>query len=171
MSAPIILIDIDGVIAPFTATRVLEGSIIEEVRGFGDVIILADRIADLVRISEKTGAELLFHTSWETGAANDAFRHHFGRDLEALPDPAEGRVAIWWKLDAIEDKAAQWATEGRRVVWLDDMLADGNDFDETWGELGEAAAARVGLPLLTVTPGKYVGLTREHIAAIEGFLS
>lgn len=170
MSAPIILIDIDGVIAPFTTTRVPEGSIIEEVSGFGDVIILADRIADIVRISEKTGAELLFHTSWETGWANDAFRHHFGRDLEALPK-SEKRPVVWWKLDAIEDKAPRWAAEGRRVVWLDDMLADGNDFDETWGELGEAAAARVGLPLLTVTPGKYVGLTREHIAAIEEFLS
>lgn len=167
----VILIDIDGVIAPFTTSQMPEGAIVEEVPGFGGVFILVDRIADLVRISEETGATLLFHTSWETPKANSAFSRHFGRELEALPDPKEGRVAVWWKLDAIEDKMEEWAAEGVRVVWLDDMLVDGNDFDDTWGELGEAAAARAGVPILIIAPHKYVGLTREHIAAIEDFLA
>lgn len=168
-----ILIDIDGVIAPGSDSRPAKpvGDFVEdEVPGFiGRVLILVDRIADLVRISEETGAELVFHTSWETDSANEAFSRYFGRELEALEkSPVR---AVWWKLDAVEDALPRWADEGRRVVWLDDMLADENDFGDTWGRLGERAAEAAGVPLLVIAPDERVGLLPEDIAAVEEFLT
>ncbi len=165
----VILVDIDGVIAPFAKyPQKLAGAVIDEVPGFGSVIVLRDRIADLVRISGETGAELLFHTSWDTDDANDAFSRYFGRELPAL---AKSPVrAVWWKLDAVEDALASWAAAGKSVVWMDDMLDDENDFGETWGEMGRQAAEKAGVPMLVIVPDEYVGLTEEHIRDIERFV-
>jgi len=166
----LILVDIDGVIAPFAKyPQDLTGAVVEEVPGFGAVIILRDRITELVEVAEKTGAELMFHTSWNSLEANDTFPKFFGRRLESL---AHSPVrAVWWKLDAVEDAMATWAESGTRVVWMDDMLDDENDFGETWGELGHRAADAAGVPMLTIIPDKYVGLTDEHMRDIRAFLS
>lgn len=168
--AGLVLIDVDGVIAPFAKyPQDLSGAVVEEVPGFGGVIILKDRIADLTRIASETGSELLFHTSWDKSEANRAFAKFFGRELEAVSGGLAR--AVWWKLDAVEDALPQWATEGRRVVWLDDMLDDENDFGDTWGELGQKAAEEAGVPMLVIVPDKYTGLTEEHIEAIAEFLA
>lgn len=166
----IILVDIDGVIAPFAKhPQDLAGAVVDEVPGFGSVIILKDRIEDLVRIASETGAELVYHTSWELRSANNAFARYFGREMEAL---AHSPVrAVWWKLDAVEDALPAWAAEGKRVVWLDDMLDDENDFGDTWGELGQRAAEAAGVPMLVIVPDKYTGLTEEHARAVAEFLA
>jgi hypothetical protein len=170
----VILIDIDGVIAPFAPAphdRVVGEFAVDEVSGFGDVVILTERIADLVRIAEDTDSVLLLHTSWTTPDANAAFARYFGRELEAVPDPNYGSArAIWWKLDAVEDALPGWAAENRKVVWLDDMLEDENDFGDTWGDLGKAAAAKNFVEMLVIAPYEKVGLLPEHISAIEDFL-
>lgn len=166
----IILVDIDGVIAPFAKhPQDLTGAVVDEVPGFGSVIILKDRIEDLVRIASETGAELVYHTSWELRSANNAFARYFGREMEAL---AHSPVrAVWWKLDTVEDALPAWAAEGKRVVWLDDMLDDENDFGDTWGELGQRAAEAAGVPMLVIIPDKETGLTAEHVQTISEFLA
>ena len=166
----IILVDIDGVIAPFAKyPQDLTGAVVDEVPGFGGVIILKNRIEDLVRIAAATGAELVYHTSWELHSANNAFSRYFGREMEALEhSPVR---AVWWKLDAVEDALPRWAAEGKKVVWLDDMLDDENDFGDTWRELGQHAAEAAGVPMLVIIPEKYTGLTEEHIRAISEFLA
>jgi hypothetical protein len=70
------------------------------------------------------------------------------------------RVTGWWKLEHAREVAE--AEPGRRIVWIDDDLA------ERAADTGEWLAANPHV--LVVAPDLYAGLTHEQLDEIEAWL-
>ena len=66
----------------------------------------------------------------------------------------------WWKLDAARELAS--SEPGRRIVWIDDDLADQADDVIEWLDANPH--------VLVVAPDLFTGLTHEHLDAIEAWL-
>jgi HAD domain in Swiss Army Knife RNA repair proteins len=81
----------------------------------------------------------------------------------AVPTGFAGRLGGelgWWKLAAARDAAEE--DPGRRIVWVDDDLA------EQAADTGEWLAANPHV--LVVAPDLYTGLTHAQLDAIEAWL-
>lgn len=100
--------------------------------------------------------EIVWATTWESDA-DRLFAAALGitRGLRHLP------LADGWKGQAIVDDLRHRPVD--RFVWIDDAEADQPNRD--W------ITARVAASGLTVRPHPGQGVTREHLAAIERFLT
>ena len=151
--SPLLLVDIDGVISLFgfePANRPL-GSFIS-VDGHLHYLS-ASAGAHLRRLGKR------FELAWCSGWEERANEHLLGRlGLSPLPHLRfDGRPAstAHWKLSAIE----AFAGPSRPVAWIDDAH---DDATAAW------AAQRPG-PALLVRTEPAIGLTDEHVRALEAW--
>ena len=150
-SAPLLMIDVDGVISlfGFDQTEPPEGRFVV-VEGIPH-LISAHAGPQLARLAE--AFECVWCTGWE-----DRAEEHLPR-LLGLPGgwahltfAAEPGAGLHWKLEAIEALAGP----ERPVAWIDD---DHDASCERW------AAERPGATLLVATDPR-VGLTDEHVTTL-----
>lgn len=177
MKKPVLLLDVDGVLAPFGG-QPPEGFYLLPVKEIH--IHWHDGTSTHLQRLQQT-LELQWATGWEA-SANEDLLHHLGLE-DPLPHIAfdhklerEGGPKIdgaWvrrsrgltlredvatWKLPWIR----QWATinEDRPFAWIDDeMFEDAEAFakERTEG----------GIPTLFIKPDPSVGMTHDHVAQIE----
>ncbi len=165
---PILLLDVDGVLN--TPRRDLPEGF---ARGrFNGYVLTWDPgiTARLRGLHESGRVEIQWLTTWTT----DADRLLAGpmglpRGLvtharaDAVPTGFLGSLdgaSGWWKLAVAREVAA--AEPDRRIVWIDDDLAEQAD------DTGEWLAAHPHV--LVVAPDLYVGLTHEQLDAVEAWL-
>ncbi|ACL42182.1 cell divisionFtsK/SpoIIIE (plasmid) [Pseudarthrobacter chlorophenolicus A6] len=154
-----LLIDVDGVIAPFTYREGLDHL---AAPGHGTVMFDTAIMSRLAAVPV-THAWL---TSWEDDAP-DNFGHLFPRATDVLI--ANTEEAGWWKIDA----ALDWLKENpevRRLVWIDDELATEDVIlGLTYREIAEDAFEAAGVDALLVVPNPDKGLTAADLDGIEAF--
>jgi HAD domain in Swiss Army Knife RNA repair proteins len=165
---PILLLDVDGV---------LNAALLELPEGwrrgtFNGFLLSWDPTvtARLRELHESGRVEIRWLTTWAEKADEllaepmglpRGLRVH-GREGVASTG-FSGRLrgaAGWWKLDAA--RALADAEPGRRIVWIDDELADQADDVVEW--LGAHPH------VLVVAPNLFTGLTHEHLDEIEEWL-
>jgi hypothetical protein len=179
MSAPLLLLDVDGVVNAIVGTAghrpygqtdawIWTSHVAED--GVEYPIMVSRVVLTFIREAHETGmAEVRWLTTWEGGDAVLALARHLG-----LPEFAiEGRQAEfpgkfsdfdhWWKLPVVERLVER--DPGRPLVWVDDDIP----FSRR-AERFLLAARRTGVPLLTIAPKTRVGLTLEHLEEITAFL-
>lgn len=164
---PILLLDVDGVLnAP--CRDLPEGW----ERGYFNGFVLAWDPTVTARLGElhKSGrVEIRWLTTWTTDADRllagpmglprglTAYERDTGPS--GFAGPWGGRSG-WWKLDVA--RAVAEAGPDRRIVWIDDDLA------EQAADTGEWLAAHSHV--LVVAPDLFVGLTHEQLDEIEAWL-
>ena len=126
--------------------------------------------ARLRRLHESGVVEIQWLTTWAENA--DALlaepmglprglRTHGREDVLPTGFGGERRgVSGWWKLAAI--RAVADAEPGRRIVWIDDDLADQADDVVEWLDAHPH--------VYVVAPDLFTGLTHEHLDEIEEWL-
>jgi hypothetical protein len=153
---PLLLIDVDGVLALFNLGADAPAGVWHLIEGFPYYLSTATA-ALLHEAGERF--ELAWCTGWED-RAND----HLPR-LLGTPGPLPvvyfernpGRGNAHWKLDAIDAFA-----QGRAVAWIDDAL---DERCTSWA--AERTAA--GSPTLLVQTEPHLGLDRPHLEALVAF--
>ena len=170
MSAPppVLLLDVDGVLNA-VQVELPDGWRRGTYNGFvlsWDPTVTA-RLRDL---HEAGRVELQWLTTWTENADKllaepmglpRGLRTHSRDDV--LPTGFEGLfrgLSGWWKLAAA--RAVAEAEPGRRIVWIDDDLA------EQAAETGDWLAANPHV--LVIAPDLFTGLTHEQLDAIEAWL-
>ena len=153
---PILLVDVDGVLALFNLAGDPPAGVWHLIEGFP--YYLATATADLLhRAAERF--ELVWCTGWED-RANDHLPRLLGTP-GPLPvvyfDRNPGRGNAHWKLAAIDAYAA-----GRAVAWIDDAL---NDECQVWAADRTAA----GVPTLLVQTEPHRGFEPAHLEALVAF--
>ena len=164
---PVLLLDVDGVLNA-VRRELPEGWR----RGtFNGYVLSWDPtvVARLRAMHEAGRVELQWLTTW-TEMADRLLAEPLGlprglrtHSRELLPTGfggALGGASGWWKLAAA--RAVAEAEPGRRIVWIDDDLA------EQAADTGEWLAARPHV--LVVAPDRYVGLTHAQLDEIEAWL-
>jgi hypothetical protein len=162
-TGPIWLLDVDGVLNAVTVEpdrtawpQWTTGTAYTSGRGYP--ITFSPAVTGVIRDLHDRG---LVEVRWLTTWAQDA-----NRDLRRLLDlpefPVVGRPggsAVWWKLPY----AQEVGREGRPLIWTDDEL----------GYSAEAMDWLNGLeqPALAIAPHPAVGLRREHLDKVSGFLT
>jgi hypothetical protein len=150
-SAPLLLIDVDGVISlfGFDQTEPPEGRLT-----FVDGLphYLSGRAADRLARLHPT-FECVWCTGWED-RADEHLPHLLGipRGWHHLTFPQEPLPDAHWKLSAIED----YTGPDRAVAWIDDAH---DHFCHAWAE------ARPG-PTLLIGTDPAVGITDEHVETL-----
>ncbi|MDQ8045816.1 MAG: hypothetical protein AAGC46_14775 [Solirubrobacteraceae bacterium] len=153
---PLLLIDVDGVLALFNLTADPPPGAWHMIEGF-------------VYYLQTTGAQLLhaagdrFDLAWCTGW-EDRANDHLPR-LLGTPGPLPvvhfernpGRGNAHWKLDAIDAFCG-----GRPTAWIDDAL---NDQCTDWAAARNAA----GIPTLLVETEPHRGMQQAHLDALIAF--
>ena len=165
---PILLLDVDGVLN--TPRRDLPDGW-ERGRFNGYVLTWDPTVtARLRRLHESGRVEIQWLTTWTTDADRllagpmglpRGLRTHARAD--AAPTGFLGSLdgaSGWWKLAVAREVAA--AEPDRRIVWIDDDLAEQAD------DTGDWLAANPHV--LVVAPDLYVGLTHEQLDAVEAWL-
>jgi hypothetical protein len=165
---PIVLLDVDGVL---NATRrdLPEGWRRGRFNGF--VLSWDPTVTARLREWHESGrVELQWLTTWTTDADRllaepmglpRGLRAHEREDAAPTGFAGSlGRRSGWWKLAVAREVAA--AEPDRRIVWIDDDLADQAADTFEW----LAANPHV----LVVAPDLLRGLTHEHLDAIEARL-
>lgn len=155
-SRPLLLVDVDGVIALFNMDGSEPAGVWHLIEGFA-YYLATEAAAMLHEAAEHF--ELVWCTGWED-RAND----HLPR-LAKTPGPLPvikfarnpGRANAHWKLDEIDAYAGD-----RPVAWIDDAL-DGNC--DAWAEQRTAR----GVPTLLVRTEPHRGMQREHLGALVAF--
>lgn len=153
---PLLLVDVDGVIALFNLDGGEQAGTWHLIEGFA--YYLAAGPAALLHAAAEH-FELVWCTGWED-RAND----HLPR-LAGLPGPLPvirfarnpGRTNAHWKLDEIDAYAGD-----RPVAWIDDAL---DDHCEQWA----AGRAARGLHTLLVRTEPHRGMLAEHLAELVAF--
>jgi len=155
----VMLLDVDGVIAPFTLWDGLD-----HIAAPGHGTVMFDP-AILTRMAAVPVSQAWL-TSWEDDAP-DNFGHLFPRATEVLIADTENTG--WWKIDA----ALDWIRENpqiRRLVWIDDEL---NTKDPvlglTYRDIAEDAFEAAGVDALLVVPDADRGVTAAELDGIEAF--
>ena len=165
---PVLLLDVDGVLNAVRAD-LPEGWR----RGtFNGYVLSWDPtvVARLRELHESGRVELQWLTTW-TEKADQLLAEPMGlpRGLrthsrpDVLPTGFSGErrgIPGWWKLAAA--RAVAEAEPGRRIVWIDDDLA------EQAAETGEWLSAHPHV--LVVAPDLFRGLTHEQLDEIEAWL-
>ena len=165
---PLLLLDVDGV---------LNAALMDLPEGWqrgtynGFVLSWDPTVTARLREWHESGrVELQWLTTWTENADRllagpmglpRGLRTH-GRE-DVLPTGFSGRFGGapgWWKLAAA--RAVVEAEPGRRIVWIDDDLADQADDTREW----LAGNAHV----LVVAPDLYVGLTHAELDQVEAWL-
>ncbi len=165
---PVLLLDVDGVL------NAVRHDLPEDWRRgtFNGYVLSWDPtvVARLRAWHESGRVELQWLTTWteladrllaEPMGLPRGLRTH-GRD-DVLPTGFGGRaagVAGWWKLAAA--RAVAEAEPGRRIVWIDDDLADQAEDTSEW----LAAHGQV----LVVAPDFATGLTHAELDRVEAWL-
>lgn len=155
---PLLLVDVDGVIALFNLDGAEQPGTWHLIEGFA-YYLATDPAAMLHEAAAHF--ELVWCTGWED-RAND----HLPR-LAGTPGPLPvihfarnpGRANAHWKLDEIDAYAA-----GRAVAWIDDALDRQCD---DWA----ARRSETGVPTLLVRTEPHRGMLREHLDALVEFAS
>lgn len=153
---PLLLVDVDGVIALFNLDGGEQPGTWHLIEGFAYYLATAPG-AMLHELSEQF--ELVWCTGWED-RAND----HLPR-LAGTPGPLPvirfarnpGRANAHWKLDEIDAYAGD-----RPVAWIDDAL---DHHCEAWA----AARTGAGAPTLLVRTEPHRGMLGEHRDALQAF--
>lgn len=177
---PIWLLDVDGVLNAATATPDESAWPVwrtgEAIAAGGEwPITWAEPVADAITRIHGTGlVDILWLTTWED-AANESLGPLLG--LPELPvasrvrpegsgEGAHGFVGTragarrpWWKFDVAERILDPEPL--RPLIWTDDDLS--------WEPDARAWAEQRPSPTLLIAPATDVGLTAEHLAAIEEF--
>jgi hypothetical protein len=165
---PILLLDVDGVL---NAARVDLPLGWKRGRFNGFVLSWDPTVTARLRELHEAGrVEIQWLTTWAENA-DRLLAEPFGlpRGLRersggrAAPTGFMGRLggqSGWWKLAAAREAAEE--EPGRRIVWIDDDLA------EQAAETGEWLAAHPHV--LVVAPDLFTGLTHEQMDAIEAWL-
>ncbi|RBY75131.1 hypothetical protein DQ239_17440 [Blastococcus sp. TF02-09] len=164
---PVLLLDVDGVL---NAVRVDLPEGWRRGRFNGYVLSWDPTVVARLRALHESGrVELQWLTTWTEMADRllaeplqlpRGLRTH-GREL--LPTGYGGARAAasgWWKLAAAQQVAR--AEPGRRIVWIDDDLAEQAEDISEW----LAANGQV----LVVAPDYQLGLTHEELDRIEAWL-
>lgn len=165
---PILLLDVDGVLN--AARRDLPE---DWCRGTFNGFVLSWNptvTARLRALHESGRVAIQWLTTWAENADRllaEPMGLPRGLVVHARPDAeATGSLgswsglAGWWKLDLA--RAAAEAEPDRRIVWIDDDLAQAADDTGAW----LAAHPHV----LVVAPDLFLGLTHEELDAIEAWL-
>ncbi len=160
---PIWLLDVDGVLNAVTLEpdrsvwpRWTTGTAQTNGRSY-PITFSPDVMAGIRDLHRRGLVEIRWLTTWSRDANRDL------RRLLELPEfPVVGRPggsAVWWKLPL----AQEVGREGRPLIWTDDEL----------GYSAEAMDWLNGLeqPALAIAPQPAVGLRREHLDTITGFLT
>ncbi|WP_156163749.1 hypothetical protein [Demequina maris] len=171
-----VLVDVDGVVGalanieeplphwPESSWRV---EFVKEV--LGPPVRYSTHVVDgLLRISQMPGVTMVWCTSWTDlapGRLADAIG--VGEDWDYVPERRRDgqRGGHFWKARA----AQQFFVLSDRVVWIDDDI----DYMRTFLEQEGAADEWAWMDdrVLTVCPPSRTGLTAEHFAIIEAFLT
>ena len=165
--APILLLDVDGVlnaVGPDAAERWQRGVF----NGF--TVYWDPTITARLREWHESGrVEIQWLTTWADNA-DTWLAEPLGlprglrtRASGAAPTGFLGRrggEAGWWKLTAAREAAEE--EPGRRIVWIDDDLA------QQAADTGDWLAAHPHV--MVVAPDLYVGVTHEQLDAIEAWL-
>jgi hypothetical protein len=165
---PVLLLDVDGVLNA-VQMELPEGWQRGTYNGF--VLTWDPTVTARLRGLHESGrVELQWLTTWTENADKllaepmglpRGLRTH-GRD-DVLPTGFEGLfrgLSGWWKLAAA--RAVAEAEPGRRIVWIDDDLAEQADDTSEW----LAAHAHV----LVVAPDLVAGLTHAELDRVEAWL-
>ncbi|WP_347057356.1 HAD domain-containing protein [Blastococcus sp. HT6-30] len=164
---PVLLLDVDGVL------NALRRDLPEGWRRgtFAGYVLSWDPtvVARLRAWHESGQVELQWLTTW-TERADRLLAEPMGlprglrtHSRDALPTGFGGRLgglSGWWKLAAA--RAVAEAEPGRRIVWIDDDLADQAE------DTGEWLAARANV--LVVAPDLMAGLTHAELDRVEAWL-
>jgi hypothetical protein len=166
---PILLLDVDGVL----------NAVAEELRSgwrrgtFNGFVLSWDPTVTvrLRELHESGRVELQWLTTWTENADRllaepmglpRGLRTHSREDVVSTGFEGERRgVSGWWKLAAA--RAVAEAEPGRRIVWIDDDLAEQAEDTSEW----LAANAHV----LVVAPDFFVGLTHAELDRVEAWLT
>jgi hypothetical protein len=155
---PMILLDVDGPINPYMAPVCPEGYEEHQLLMFL-VWLNSEHGPALLQIAEKSGAELVWATTWEHNA-NEYIGSRIGLPalpvIEVLtrqkPGPKFSSPGTW-KFGPVLEYAA-----GRPLLWFDDDFARFPEAEE-WFLKERAAAGDLDTYLHTVDPS--VGLTKK----------
>ena len=154
-----LLLDVDGVIAPFTFRDGLDH---RAAPGHGTVMfdpVLMERLAAVPTIQA-------WLTSWEDDAP-DNFSDLFPRAKDVLVASTED--SGWWKIDA----AIEWLrsnTNVTRLAWADDELAAEDPIlGLTYLEIAAEAFELAGVDALLIVPNADTGITSDDVGEIEVF--
>ncbi|MET4143817.1 FtsK/SpoIIIE domain-containing protein [Arthrobacter sp. UYCo732] len=154
-----LLLDVDGVIAPFTHRQGLDHL---AAPGHGTVMFDPTIIARLAGVPVAQA----WLTSWEDDAP-DNFGQLFPRATEVLI--ADTEETGWWKIDA----ALDWIRENpaiRRFVWIDDELASEDVIlGLSYRDIAAEAFETAGVDALLVVPNPDQGVTDSDLDEIEAF--
>jgi hypothetical protein len=166
---PILLLDVDGV---------LNAALLDLPEGwrrgtFNGFLLSWDPTvtARLRRLHDAGRVEIQWLTTW-TAMADEllaepmglprGLRAHAREGFESTGFAGQLRGAAgWWKLDAARALAS--AEPGRRIVWIDDDLAEQAEDTSKW----LAANGQV----LVVAPDLFAGLTHEELNRVEAWLA
>ena len=165
---PVLLLDVDGVL---NAVRpdLPEGW--QRGRFNGYVLSWDPTVAARLRAMHETGrVEIQWLTTWTTKADQllaepmglpRGLRVHDREGFESTGFAGRLRAASgWWKLDAARELVS--SEPGRRIVWIDDDLADQADDLVEWLDANPH--------VLVVAPDLFTGLTHHHLDEIEAWL-
>ncbi|MEU2351347.1 HAD domain-containing protein [Modestobacter sp. NPDC049651] len=164
---PVLLLDVDGVLNALTPELPAGWA---RGRFNGYVLSWDPTVTARLRDWHESGrVELQWLTTW-TADADALLADPMGlprglrvHERAAAPTGFAGRwgaLAGWWKLTAAQDVAA--AEPGRRIVWIDDDLAD------QAADAGEWLAANP--QVFVVSPHLATGLTHAELDAVEAWL-
>ncbi len=153
---PILLVDVDGVLALFNLAGQPPAGVWHLIEGF-PYYLSSETAALLHEAAEHF--DLAWCTGWED-RANDYLPRLLGTP-GPLPvvyfDRNPGRGNAHWKLAAIDAFSA-----ARPVAWIDDAL---NDECHAWAGARTAA----GTPTLLVQTEPHIGLHRDHLTELIAF--
>lgn len=163
MRGPLLLLGIDGCVAPFHSREGLWTLPAGKSMGRGTFLYDPQAIA----ILDDAEFDKAFITDWGPDAIEA-----WGSMME-VTSSVEGvsEVHGWWKIDAALAYVREHPTE--RVVWVDDLLSQ---FDErlgmTYGDQATILFSEIGVKLICVSPDGNYGLDAESaelvVFALQG---
>lgn len=157
MQAPLVLLDVDGVLNPLHRSPGYQRYRATPDGAFYRVLLNPVHGPLLARVAEATGAELVWASFWK-GAANDWIGPRIGLPpLRHVPIPplAPGHTPGVWKARHV----GPWVG-GRPFVWLEDEP-----------DVADTLAVQPGLgPYLVVQVNPWTGLTEQHVEQARRWL-